>query len=159
MKFLPAAALVLAAPFAFAEPEVSETRHKDWTQVCLSENDQTRCEAIQVLNVTQDDQTRPLLRATLSRVPDGRFLEIALPLGMDLRAGLVIQVDNGDELTFGYSTCVAQGCAAVLPVDDSLLSVLRAGNKARLGFRPFGSTQTQVVELSLSGFTAASKGV
>lgn len=153
------ALLAVIAPLAMAAPEVTETRYKDWTQVCLSEAEVSRCEAIQVLNVTQDEQTRPLLRATLSRVPDGRFLEIALPLGMDLRAGLVIQIDEGDEQRFAYSTCVAQGCAAVLAVDEALLSALRAGNRARLGFRLFGTVETQVVELSLSGFTAASEGV
>ena len=149
---------LLAFP-ALAEPEVVETRHKDWVEVCISEDDQSRCEAIQVLSVTQGEQSQAILRATLSRVNDERFIEFALPLGMDLRSGLVAQIDEADEIRFGYSTCVPQGCAGVLPLSDELFAALRAGSTAKLGFRAFGNPQVQVLEISLSGLTAASKNI
>lgn len=150
--------MLLALP-ALAQPEVSETRHKDWVEVCVSENDQRRCEAIQVLSITQGEQAQPILRATMSRVNDERFIEFALPLGMDLRSGLVMQIDQGEERQFGYSTCVPQGCAGVMALSDELFNALKAGSTAKLGFRAFGNPQVQVLELSLSGLTAASKNI
>ena len=151
-------ASLLASP-AFAEPQIAETRHKDWVEVCVTDEDVARCEAIQVLSVTQGEQSQAILRATLSRVNDERFIEFALPLGMDLRSGLVAQIDEADEIRFGYSTCVPQGCAGVLPLSDELFAALRAGSTAKLGFRAFGNPQVQVLEISLSGLTAASKNI
>lgn len=144
---------------AWAEPEVTETQHKDWVEVCISDEGTTRCEAIQVLSLNQDGETRPLLRSTLTQVQDNRFIEFALPLGMDLRSGLVLQIDEGDEINFGFSTCVPQGCAGVLPLNDDLFTALKAGNSARLGFRAFGNEQVQVLDISLSGLTAATRNL
>jgi len=153
--------LLLLPMFAAAQasPQVERERFKDWNRVCTTQNELTRCEAVQVLSVKQGEQDQPFLRATLTRVGAERILELALPLGMDLRAGLVMQLDGAEEFTLGYTTCVPQGCASVLPVSDELRSGLKAGAKAKLGFRLFGTRQTQVVELSLSGFTAASAGI
>lgn len=148
--------LAFALP-AWAEPEVTETQHKDWVEVCISEDSQSRCEAIQVLSLNQEGESRPLLRSTVTRVQDNRFIEFALPLGMDLRSGLVLQIDEGDEINFGFTTCVPQGCAGVLPLTDELFGALKAGNSARLGFRAFGNEQVQVLEISLSGLTAATR--
>jgi invasion protein IalB len=106
--------LPLISAVAWAEPEVRETRHNDWTEVCISDQGATRCEAIQVLSVNQGNQSQPILRVTVSQVNDQPFIEFALPLGMDLRSGMVVQIDQGEELRFGYSTCVPQGCAGVL---------------------------------------------
>ena len=151
--------LPLIGAAAWAEPEVRETRHNDWTEVCISDQGATRCEAIQLLSVNQGDQSQPILRVTVSKVNEQPFIEFALPLGMDLRSGMVVQVDQGEELRFGYSTCVPQGCAGVLQLTPELMTALKAGSQARLGFRPFGSEQVQVLEISLSGFTAASQGI
>ena len=152
-------ALSLISIPALAEPEVSETRHQDWNRVCVQEDDVRRCEAVQILSVTQNEQTQPILQATVTRSEGQRFIEFALPLGMDLRAGMVIQIDQGDEIRFGYTTCVPKGCAGVLPLDDARYAELRAGSSARLGFLPFGAGQVQILELSLQGFTAASRDI
>lgn len=158
-----APAVFAVLPFHALAAEPEQTRFKDWTRVCYTAADQSRCEAVQVVSVTQQEQAQPILRATLTSTgPDGgdqRFLEIALPLGMDLRAGIVFQIDQGDEIQARYTTCIPQGCAAVLPADDQLMAAMRAGAQAKVGFRPFGTTQTQVVNLSLSGFTAASREI
>lgn len=154
--------LLISAPLALADDQPTQTTYKDWTRVCYAAPDSAkRCEAVQVISVTQNEQTQPILRATLSTTgaDQGRFLEVALPLGMDLRAGIVMQIDEGEELVAAYTTCVPQGCAAVLPVNDSLFQAFQAGAGAKIGFRPFGTSQTQVIEMSLSGFTAASKDI
>lgn len=154
--------ILMLLPFtATAEdaPQVEEERFRDWTRVCVTQAEQTRCEAVQVLSVEREGESRPLMRATLTRAGEQRILELALPLGMDLRAGLVMQIDEAEEFTFGFTTCLPQGCAAVLPVSADLLNTLKAGASAKVGFRPFGTQQTQVAEISLSGFTAASSDI
>lgn len=158
MRFLMVVAALISG-WAVAEPEVEETRFQDWNRVCVTDQEVTRCEAVQILSVTQNEQTQPILQATVTELEGNRFMEFALPLGMDLRAGMVIQIDQGDEITFGYTTCVPKGCAGVLPLDQERFAVLKAGNTARLGFLPFGGDQVQVLELSLKGFTAASEGI
>lgn len=153
----------LIAPFfmvsaAFAQtPETTE--YQDWMGICADVQGQQRCEIQQTLNMENEQGNTRLLRATVSKLENQLILQLLLPLGLDLRPGIVMQVDEGAEFTAPFLTCIQEGCLVAVPLDDTRLSAMRAGQVAKVGFRPFNTDQTLVVEMSLMGFTRASQSV
>ena len=70
-----------------------------------------------------------------------------------------MQADDGEPTPLTIQTCTNDGCRSVAPVSNDLLWGLRQGERLKVGFVPFGGTQAIVVEVSLTGFTAAYKAL
>ena len=70
-----------------------------------------------------------------------------------------MQADSGESTPLTIQTCTNDGCRSVAQISDDLLWGFREGKLLKVGFVPFGSTQTVVVEASLTGFTAAYKAL
>ncbi|MET4000745.1 invasion associated locus B family protein [Marinobacterium sp. MBR-109] len=147
-------ALLLASVLSIPLSVQAET-FGDWRVECQ----ETRCQAVQQLFVGEGEKRSRVLSASVTKLQDQLVLQLVFPLGVDLRPGIATRVDESEEQQFGFSTCVQDGCVVLLPLDDNLLSGMKAGNTFKAGFRPFGSEQTLVVELSLKGFTKASSNV
>lgn len=135
-----------------------------WRLVCADENDASTCSMNQELFLQQtvDGQLQTvgrLLNLTIvylntdeERVP---FMSLQMPLGVDLRPGAVMRVDEESETALEFLRCTEAGCDSSARVTPELLAQLRAGSMLRVGFRPWGSEQVTAVEASLIGFTAA----
>lgn len=143
-------ALSLAMPLMVQAETVG-----DWRVECKEE----QCQAVQQLFVGEGDKRSRVLSASVIKVKEQLVLQLVLPLGVDLRPGIVTRIDDSEEQHFAFTTCVTDGCVALLPLKDVLFASMKAGNSMKAGFRPFSSEQTLVVELSLSGFTKASSKV
>ena len=87
------------------------------------------------------------------------YLSIQMPLGVDLRRGAVLRVDKGKEIPVQYLRCTNSGCDASLKLDSEILKALKAGNGLLVGFLPWGTNKTTVVNASLKGFTKAFKAI
>lgn len=83
------------------------------------------------------------------------FMSLQMPLGVDLRPGGVMRVDEESETSLEFLRCTEAGCDASARVTPELLEQMRAGTVLRVGFRPWGSEQVTAVEASLIGFTTA----
>ena len=70
-----------------------------------------------------------------------------------------MQPDDGEPTPLTIQTCTKLGCRSVAPIPEDLLWGFRQGKVLKVGFIPFGSKQTMVVEASLTGFTAAYKSL
>lgn len=143
--------LLMAPGAVVAESEV----FGDWRVECK----QQQCQASQQLFVGENDKRSRVLAASLMKVQEQRVLQLVFPLGVDLRPGIVIRIDDSQEQHFSFTTCVSDGCVALLPLNSELYAGMKAGKVMKAGFRPFTSEQTLVAELSLSGFTKASDKV
>ncbi|QEW06787.1 invasion associated locus B family protein [Nitrincola iocasae] len=135
------------------------TAYQDWVGICAEVQGQERCEIQQVLNMENEQGNTRLLRATVSKLDNQLIMQLLMPLGLDVRPGVVMQVDEGEEFSAPFLTCVQEGCLVAIPLDESRLTALRSGSVAKVGFRPFNTDQTLVLELSLMGFTRASQTV
>lgn len=136
--------------------------HGDWEVICQPSNGSTtHCQMMQALNISSEEGVTRAMEIAI--VPDGdgnHFLEMMLfVFGLDLRPGVVMQVDEGAEFHAEFMTCVQQGCVAVRPLTDEQMAAMRAGRILRIGFRPIQSEQIFVMESSLMGFTAASRAL
>ena len=138
-----------------------------WEKSCADPKNQESCRITQNLFLSQKDaegkqQTVGKIlgltviyatdQDTKKRTP---YLSIQMPLGVDLRPGAVVRVDEGEERPLPFLQCTTAGCDASLRLDPPILDSLKAGQKFLVGFRPWGQTQTTVVEASLTGFTKA----
>lgn len=138
-----------------------------WEKSCADPEDQESCRITQNLFLSQKDaegkqQTvGKILGLTVIYATDQDtekrtpYLSIQMPLGLDLRPGAVVRVDEGEERPLPFLQCTTAGCDASLRLDPPILAALKAGQKFLVGFRPWGQTQTTVVEASLTGFTKA----
>ena len=158
--------LILAAP-ALAQQQLGElpnnvttTEHGDWILLCAETPDGQRCEMVQTISQRENGREQRLVQTNIGITPDGqRILQIITPLGIDLRFGIAMTVDEGEEIQLPYQTCLPDGCLVLFALDDSWFNRMRAGNQLLIGFRGFGQSEIFVIEQSLRGFTAASNGL
>jgi len=135
-----------------------------WQVRCGNANDARTCTMNQELLLQrqvdgQQQTVGRLLNLTVlyldaggERVP---FLSLQMPLGVDLRPGAVMRVDDGPETPLEFLRCTESGCDASARITPELLQQMRDGTRLRVGFRPWGSEQVTAVDASLIGFTAA----
>lgn len=138
-----------------------------WQRVCENGNDAQSCRITQELFVTQTgaDGTGQVAGRILGlhvlyaiEEPTGRwlpYLSVQMPMGVDLRPGAVLKVDQGADIPIQYLRCTEAGCDASIQLQPPLLQALQAGNTLFVGFRAWGSEETTVLGASLIGFSRA----
>ena len=134
-----------------------------WKVVCKQENDPQTCHIEQRLflnksiggdaqNVGQILSVSVFYTGSEARKP---FIVMQLPLGVDLGAGMVLQIDQSPEMKAPFSKCTKAGCEVHSLLTEALLADLKKGNTLKVGFRPFGVERLMVVKADLVGFTRA----
>jgi invasion protein IalB len=138
-----------------------------WKRTCVDDAKIETCRITQQLFLSQKDDegkarvTGRVLGLSVFYVEEGEtakrkpYLSIQMPLGVDLRPGVVLKVDEGKELPLRYLQCTNSGCDTGVEIDSNFLISLKVGQNIIVGFRPWGSDQTVVLKASLSGFAKA----
>ena len=156
--------LVLASNFYASG--VSAQEKSPWSVQCTEENKPETCRMAQIQSATKevDGKIQPIgkiLGLTVLYVTNAEtkkrspHMSIQMPLGVDLRPGAVIKVDDNKEINLPYLRCTQRGCDASLELDSKLLRSILAGIDFNVGFRAWGSNKTTLVKASLTGFTKA----
>jgi len=133
------------------EPEVFQ----DWAMRCEQPGGpETRaCYAYHRVLMEETDQA--VLSVAVGFAPDGEAaMLVLLPLGVNLPPGLLVRVDEGEELAYQYDTCLPRGCQTILLLDDDLLGQFRRGLAGEVTFMDLDG-RTIGVSFPLTGFTAA----
>lgn len=147
----------VAAADTAVTSEVKRTQYQDWSVLCNKQAKAEICQMQQVMMINQNNRQVRMLQTTLTQTPDKKVvMELLFPLGVDLRAGIAMQVDDQPEIRAGFVTCLEAGCIAVVEMNEELMQQFKKGNKAKVGFRGLGQKDNAVLELSLKGFSAAS---
>ena len=158
---IPAAGALLAialptpAPAKQASEIVRET-HGDWTIRCAADAP----EDCFMVSTGFDIDGSPVAELSLVKFLPGHpavaGATVIVPLGTALPEGVVLQVDNGSRVRFGYDFCAPAGCIANLALTPDLVAAMQAGSRARVMVIPAGRPDTpKTIGVSLSGFTAA----
>ena len=134
-----------------------------WAVVCADTNNARTCRMEQTLFLDQTVEGQQkrlgqLLSITVLYVGEEArrpLLVMRLPLGVDLRPGMVLRVDNHEEIKAPYLRCTNAGCEVQVELTAELVAQLKKGLKLQVGVRPFGSLKTVVIDVSLKGFTRA----
>jgi invasion protein IalB len=144
---------------SFAQAET----YRNWTVICKDPDTRQTCRIEQKLfmNKKVDGKTQNVgkllsimvfFTGKQERKP---YIVMQLPLGVDLRAGVVLQIDKGNELKAPFSICTNAGCEVQSSLSEEMLEQLKVGNTLKIGFRAYGTTKTIVVDANLMGFTRA----
>jgi len=140
---------------ALAAPEDGQ-KFGDWTARCESDPNNpaagTRCFVFQSVIDTEKD--RPVMMFAVSQEPDTRAV-IVLPLGIDLRSGIEMTVDEAYAKRHPFMFCIQDGCQSHVKMDESLVGSFKRGIKGSIAFRTLPGGQIVRVPFSLKGFTAA----
>ena len=152
---LPAVALAQDSGTGQApQVKTEETPYKDWTLVCETpEGEAKRCVLSQALRAS--DGSVEVLKATVGYFGEGGqpALVLTAPLGIALRPGIAIQVDQDEPFAIPFERCHPNGCLAGTALDSQLLASFKAGTAAKIELH-LTPRQARTLELSLSGFTA-----
>ena len=157
--FQPAVAVEASEQSNTSEPEI--IKHDDWMSRCVKPVDADEfCEAIQVILINREQVSGRVLETSLRRLNDDQIvMQFVLPFGVDLRPGIAFRIDENEERKAGFLTCLQQGCLVQMLANRELMAELKKGTTAKLGFRPLGSEEIVVVEISLKGFSASTNNL
>jgi len=125
---------------------------KDWESICVERGDQQQCRATQTL-VNQQGQTVAVLNWYRPNQETSVF-ELALPLMINLKAGMAIKVDDGEAAKRALTFCNNVACFVVEENDSELLDSFRKGSAGQVSFIPMTAQQVNL-NFSLQGFSAA----
>ena len=166
------AAALVATPLHAAKPKVSEAavpplatnapeaRAPQWTLkgtygqwgVLCNPSSPSECRAAQTQKSVDEKNPGTLLQVLFAAEKGKMFGVFTLPFGVDLRAGIAVRIDEGDEVKGSFMTCMPDGCQSITEINETLLAQIRKGKVLKVGFRSWGGgDKTLVVDVPLEG--------
>jgi invasion protein IalB len=170
MRSLSAALLLLclltaSAVTARAEPRILSDRYDDWFYRCVDAEaggGPARCEAVQIAQTKQGEETINLLTLSLSETVQDKkkstVLTVLAPLNIFLPAGLDLTVGSGKPVTLQYRNCNNAGCWIQHVIDDKMLAALKNGETGFAKLRLING-QNLNIKFSLKGLKDAIKAM
>ena len=134
-----------------------EIKYGDWQKVCFKIPGTTAVCRTSIAGTF--DTVQSALRADLiEREGEGKArLQLFLPVGLYLQAGVKLSVDQGKTYQVPYIWCMTNTCIAGNPADPQLVRDMEKGQKLSLEVVD-SSVQSIKTEIPLSQFAAARKG-
>jgi|UPI0003B4BEF1 invasion protein IalB len=166
------AAALVATPLHAAKPKVSEAavpplatnapeaRAPQWTLkgtygqwgVLCNPSSPSECRAAQTQKSVDEKNPGTLLQVLFAAEKGKMFGVFTLPFGVDLRAGIAVRIDEGEEVKGSFMTCMPDGCQSITEINETLLAQIRKGKVLKVGFRSWGGgDKTLVVDVPLEG--------
>ena len=152
--------------FSFLNLSTYAQSEEFWGVTCTDNDNAETCRMQQSANLTKmvDGKkknvgkimgvvvTYALNLETKKRAP---HFTIQLPIGVDLRPGAVLKIDDKKEFRLPYLRCTQASCDVSMELDKKRLRMVLSGAKYKVGFRAWGEKDTKQVGGTLSGFTKA----
>lgn len=143
-----------AAPVS-AAPVQSGGKYKNWDLQCSEfAKGQKRCQVTG--NVMSPDGKQVILVMSLASAADGKAIvtQMAVPLGIALKAGVKIDVDGAYSTTMPASRCTPQGCLVEGNVEGAMIEAMKTKPAATIAVAtPDGKAIP--IKLPLDGFAEA----
>jgi invasion protein IalB len=120
-------------------PRLTAQRFGAWTYRCQEpmvdgKPGRPACELVQDVVVERDGTARSVMSVAIAAAADAKThaITIQVPLGVRLKPGLGLAVDDGAAQAMGFDYCGPRGCwVAGAPIDGQLAS-LKAGKAGRV---------------------------
>lgn len=131
-----------------------DTTRSPWTKQCneAAEGEKQTCLTSHVLFDERGTLIASLAVETVSGRTDPRLL-VAVPTGVRLTAGMVLQVDDTLSRKLDYRICFADRCFADMTADSAFLGRMRRGTNFKVGVTD-ASQKPATLEFSLAGFSS-----
>ena len=145
-----------AAPAPSAPPSVTDTKPVgDWTVRCFSVTSASPCDMYEELQENASHQR--VLSVSIAYVPkdDRNVVDIAVPLGVSIGAGVIIKTDSYTSPRLGFRRCDQAGCyvEGLMP-NEMVASLAKSGPGASVNIVAEDGKDF-AIKLSLNGFAGA----
>ncbi len=113
-----------------------------------------------VRHETLDGRTGLVVVSAAIRIIEGQEINrliVQVPLGVSIRAGVAVGIDDYPEYRFAYMFCHTEGCTAEAEASDEMIDRLKKGKALRVSGINMRGQQFQL-PVTLSGFAAAFSG-
>jgi len=143
-----AAIAFMAAP-AWAATETAPASR--WVKVCEADS----CNIMQRIVGPNGDLVASVTVRQTKGDPKVRLV-VSMPLGVNVKAGLSVRIDDKANLPMKFGICLPAGCYAEGTSDRALVDALKAGGRLILVAESRG--RTIALPVTLAGFTKAYDG-
>lgn len=149
------AAKAQTAPAKAPQPAVAG--QPTWFKVCNTQGENTICNT----QYTMIADTRQLITALnlidVKGKVNQKVLQVVVPTGRVIPAGIQMQVDQNPPAAIGYSVCFPDRCIAEAQLTDAIIASMKKGNGLTVTSINF-QRQANPIKVTLSGFTGAFDG-
>jgi len=141
------------------EPQVTaqnRARVSGWVQRCVAAERSGPLQCVVEQSMAMEATGQMVMAVVIRIVPDTRvpMMQIQVPNGLYLPAGLKLRTDTGVGLDLAFQMCDQRGCFTGNPVSPELLAAFKAGKRLEATVQNMGR-QPQLLTMPLDGFTAA----
>ena len=154
--------LLLAGSFFHGEAQAKDGEYRkvfdNWTLACTEAKPTVgKCQIIQARDIKNEKGVSSrLLQFSVGRLEGGKlYLNLLLPLGLDLRSGVALKIGEGAQTNMPFTTCMANGCQALVAMSDLMITDFKKVKVATVGFRPWNAKQAAQFQIPLPGFAEA----
>lgn len=143
------------APVSAAAPAPRADKFKNWELQCAEfAKGQKRCQVTG--NVVSPDGKQVILVMSLAPTADGKAIvtQMAVPLGIALKAGVKIDVNGAYSTTIPVSRCTPQGCLVEGNIEDAMIEAMKTKPAATITVAT-PDNKVIPIKLPLDGFAEA----
>lgn len=129
------------------------TQHQDWRVICppMTQTD-TGCTLSNSIARAQGGGTLAMI--SLGSTAPGAKLNVIVPHGVLLDAGMGFAVGDAPSQTLPYETCDQNGCVVLVTLDAATLTAMKTKANGQVSVAAMGQQQPVVIPFSLAGFVA-----
>jgi len=143
------------APQADAAP-ANTPAPPGWVARCSSASRDAplECAVEQTAVLTKTGQLIVLINIRVASDTRTPIAVVQLPLGLNLPAGVRLQVDDGRTSDLQIQTCEQRGCYANAPIPADLLAAMKSGKQLKVSFQNLAK-EIITIPMPLADFAAA----
>lgn len=140
-----------------AKPAAAKKPSSPWLVQCgsIGEKNQRFC---RIQNSIKFKKTGQRLLGVVIQAQDKEpkiAMQLSLPHGLYLPAGVIFKVDEGKEARLVIETCNPEGCYASTGMDENLLETMKKGTEMLVAFQANTNKEQITIPVSLKGFSSA----
>jgi invasion protein IalB len=128
--------------------------HGAWSIICDRPAGASADQCALMQNVIAEDRPEVGLSVVVLKTADrkARILRILAPLGVLLKDGMELYVDNNNIGRAYFTRCFSEGCYVEVEIDEDLMRILRAGKNAVFALRESADQDRVGIPIELTGF-------
>ncbi|MGW9232661.1 invasion associated locus B family protein [Pseudorhizobium sp. NPDC055634] len=137
-------------------PGAVRSNHGAWSIICDRPAGASAEQCALMQNVIAEDRPEVGLSVVVLKTADrkAKILRILAPLGVLLKDGMELYVDNNNIGRAYFTRCFSEGCYVEVEIDDELMRILRAGKSAVFALRESVDQDRVGIPIELTGFAA-----
>ena len=130
--------------------------HGAWSIICDRPAGASTEQCALMQNVIAEDRPEIGLSVVVLKTADrkAKILRILAPLGVLLKDGMELYVDNNNIGRAYFTRCFSEGCYVEVEIDDELMRILRAGKNAVFALKESVDRDRVGIPIELNGFAA-----